>query len=256
MFTKAIVRQPSENFADGLTSVDLGVPDVDRALGQHRAYCEALLRFGLELIELEPDAEFPDSTFVEDTAIVTDRCAVVTRPGAASRTCETVSIAAALAPYYDKLSRIEPPGTVDGGDVCQLDEHFLIGISDRTNQDGARQLAELLAAAGYTSRNVDIRGLDGLLHLKSGISYLGDGRVLVTEALAGEKGIEQFEMVRVPNGEEYAANCVLVNGCILFANGFPRTKSMLAELGYQIIDLEMSEFRKMDGGLSCLSLRF
>lgn len=256
MFAQAIVRQPSDNFADGLTSVDLGVPDLDVALVQHRAYCEALVRCGLSLIELEADAEFPDSTFVEDTAILTDRCAVITRPGAASRAGEIVSMAETLAQYYDKLDRIEPPGTLDGGDVCQIENHFLIGISDRTNEEGARQLAAYLGAAGFTSSHVDIRATEGLLHLKSGVSYLGDGRVVLADPLVGREEFEGFEAVHVPEGEEYTANCIRVNDHVLFAAGFPKLRSRLDALGYNLIELEMSEFEKMDGGLSCLSLRF
>ncbi len=197
MFSKAIVRAPSENFADGLTSVDLGVPVFETALVQHRAYCEALVRCGLSLIELEPDPKYPDSTFVEDTAILTEKCAVITRPGAPSRSGEILSMAATLSKYYDKLDAVQPPGTIDGGDVCQIENHFLIGISDRTNEEGARQLSKYLQAAGFTSSHVDIRGINGLLHLKSGISYLGENRVLVTDALAGEKELEGFELVGV-----------------------------------------------------------
>jgi len=256
MFSKAIVRVPGENFADGLTSVDLGVPDFETALVQHRAYCEALVRCGLSLIELEPDARYPDSTFVEDTAILTERCAVITQPGAPSRGGEIVSMAATLSKYYDKLDAVEPPGTIDGGDVCQIENHFLIGISERTNEAGARQLSAYLGAWGFTSSHVDIRGTAGLLHLKSGISYLGENRVLVTEALAGEKQLEGFELVNVPAGEAYAANCIRVNDHVVFAAGFPTLRNKLDDLGYNVIELDMSEFQKMDGGLSCLSLRF
>ena len=256
MFSKAIVRAPSESFADGLTSVDLGVPVFETALVQHRAYCEALVRCGLRVIELEPDAAYPDSTFVEDTAILTDWCGVITRPGAPSRGGEIVSMTEILAQYYDKLDAVQPPGTIDGGDVCQVENHFLIGISDRTNEEGARQLSSYLQAAGFTSSHVDIRGTDGLLHLKSGVSYLGEKRVLVTDSLAGEKELEGFELVAVPEGEEYAANCIRVNDYVLFAAGFPKVRNALEGLGYNVIELEMSEFQKMDGGLSCLSLRF
>ena len=256
MFSKAFVRQPSENFADGLTSVDLGVPVFETALVQHRAYCEALVRCGLSLIELEPDPKYPDSTFVEDTAVLTESCAVIMQPGAPSRCGEIVSMTGTLAKYYDKLDAIRPSGTIDGGDVCQIENHFLIGISDRTNEEGARQLSKYLGAAGYTSSRIDIRGMDGLLHLKSGISYLGENRLLVTDALAGEKELDGFEIVGVPEGEEYAANCIRVNDYLLIAAGFPKLCEKLEALGYKIIELEMSEFQKMDGGLSCLSLRF
>lgn len=256
MFSKAIVRAPGENFADGLTSVDLGVPDFETALRQHRAVCEALVRCGVSVIELDPDPDYPDSTFVEDTAILTDRCAVITRPGAPSRSGEIVSVSETLARYYDKLATVEPPATLDGGDVCQIDNHFLIGISDRTNEDGARQLSNYLEAAGFTSSHVDIRGIDGLLHLKSGISYLGENRLLVGDALAGAHEFGGFELIDVPAGEEYAANCVRVNDYLLIAAGFSRVRDKLEALGYNLIEMEMSEFQKMDGGLSCVSLRF
>jgi dimethylargininase len=256
MVSKAIVRPPSENFADGLTSVDLGVPIFETALEQHRAYCEALVQSGLELIELEADARYPDSAFVEDTAILTDRCAIITQPGAPSRSGEIVEMAETLANYYDKLDRITSSGTIDGGDVCQIEDHFLIGISGRTNEEGASQLSAFLEAAGYSSSFVDIRGTDGLLHLKSGISYLGEDRVLVTEALADAEHLERFEIVDVPNDEEYAANCIRVNDYLICAAGFPKLRNTLEGLCSKIIELEMSEFQKMDGGLSCLSLRF
>jgi len=256
MFSKAIVRAPCENFADGLTSVDLGVPVFETALAQHRAYCEALVECGLSLIELEPDPAYPDSTFVEDTAILTEKCAVITQPGAPSRKGETRSMTETLARHYDKLEHVQPPGTIDGGDVCQIENHFLIGISDRTNEAGAQQLSEHLAAAGFTSSHIDIRGTDGLLHLKSGISYLGEHWVLVTDALANEKQLAEYELVHVPEGEEYAANCIRVNDQVLFAAGYPKLRAQLHVLGYNLIELEMSEFQKMDGGLSCLSLRF
>ncbi|MFN0138573.1 MAG: arginine deiminase family protein [Pyrinomonadaceae bacterium] len=256
MFSKAIVRTPSENFADGLTSVDLGTPVFETALVQHRAYCEALVRCGLELIEFAADPMYPDSTFVEDTAILTDRCAVITRPGAASRSGEILGIAGTLSKYFDELERVQPPGTIDGGDVCQIGDHFLIGISERTNPEGARQLSKYLEAAGFTSSHVDIRGTVGLLHLKSGITYLGENRVLVTASLAGANHFENYETVEVPAGEEYAANCIRVNDHLLFAAGFPKLRNTLEGLGYKIIELKMSEFQKMDGGLSCLSLRF
>ncbi len=256
MFSRAIVRQPSENFADGLTSVDLGMPHLETALEQHRGYCEALVRCSLTLTELEADPRYPDSTFVEDTAILAGKCAVITNPGAESRKGETVGIAETLSVHYPKLERILPPGTVDGGDVCQIDRHFLIGISDRTNEAGAGQLSGFLNAAGFTSSHVDIRGIEGLLHLKSGLTYLGDGRIVVADALVGRPEFEGYETVRVPAGEEYAANCIRVNDHVLFAAGFPELRKRLVGLGYDLIELEMSEFEKMDGGLSCLSLRF
>lgn len=255
-FTKAIVCPPSANFADGLTTVSLGRPDFERAVEQHRAYCEALEAAGLGVRWLEADAEYPDSTFVEDAAVVTLGWAVITRPGAASRTGEILRMAEVLSEYYETLDAIRAPGTVDGGDICEIGDRFVIGISDRTNEEGARQLGEILSAHGCTSSTVDIRGVDGILHLKSGLTYIGDGRMLVIDSLLDKVTIEGVELVVVPTGEEYAANCIRVNEHVFMPAGFPRLRKILTDLNYHTVALEMSEFEKMDGGLSCLSLRF
>ena len=257
MFRHAIVRPPAPNFADGLTTVDLGKPDVALALAQHEAYCRALEASGLALTRLPADPRFPDSTFVEDTAVIPERGgAVLTRPGAPSRAGEAQAIEDALLSRFPGLRRIEAPGAVDGGDIDEAGEHFFIGVSRRTNEEGARQLAGLLAADGYTSSLYDIRGVDEILHLKSGIAWLGDRTLVVIDALAAHPVFSGWDIIRVPKGEEYAANCVLVNDTVFFAQGFPRLERALRERGYRLTVLPMSEFQKMDGGLSCLSLRF
>jgi dimethylargininase len=168
-FTRAIVRLPARSFADGLSSAAEGPPDVDNALEQHAAYVRALRDCGLQVTCLEPDESYPDGTFVEDTAIVTERGAVLARPGAPSREGEVGGIHECLRNFYTDPPRIEAPGTLDGGDVCAADGHFLIGISARTNEQGARQLARHLDRLGYTSSTLDIRANAALLHLKSGI---------------------------------------------------------------------------------------
>ena len=256
MFTRAIVRTPGRNFASGLTSVDLGVPIFERALEHHDAYCRALESCGLEVIRLAPDERHPDSTFVEDTAVLTARGAVIARPGAASRLGETESIASALHDYYPEVHSIIAPGTLDGGDVCQAGEHFFIGISARTNEHGANQLARLLDSFGYSSSLIDIRRVSNILHLKSGLAYLGGKRFLVIGALEDHKSFSDYELIRLNSAEEYAANCLSLDGRVLIADGFPAMKQELDHLGYQTIALDTSEFRKMDGGISCLSLRF
>lgn len=253
---RAIVRPPGATFAEGLTTVDLGVPDLARALEQHAAYCEALERCGVALTRLPADPRHPDSTFVEDTAILTERRAILTRPGAASREGEVAAIRDPLSSFFPEFRTITPPGTLDGGDVCEADGHFLITISRRTNEEGARQLAAFLAEEGFTSSFIDIRGLEEILHLKSGIAYPGEGRIVAIEALASHPALRSFEIVRVDPGEAYASNCVRVNERLLIAAGFPRLETTLRGLGYDVLPLEMSEFQKMDGGLSCLSLRF
>jgi len=255
-FTRAIVRPPGANFSAGLTTVDLGIPNHNLALTQHAAYCKALVSCGLTVTTLPVDEDYPDSTFVEDTSIVTERGAIITRPGAGTRRGEIVSISSELSRYFDKAARIEAPGTVDGGDVCEAGGHFFIGISDRTNEAGATQLSKLLSGLDYSSEFVDIRGVEGILHLKSGLAYLGGNKLVVTDALADHEGFRGYKLIKVHPSEEYAANCVAINGSVLIASGFPVFEKQLKERGYHPIALEMSEFQKMDGGLSCLSLRF
>ncbi len=256
MFTKAIVRIPAANFADGLTTVDMGIPDYGKTVAQHRQYCEALEKCGLVLTHLDADENHPDSTFVEDVAILTAHGAILTLPGAESRAGEVENIKNPLSTFYPEWAEITAPGTLDGGDICEAGHHFIIGISLRTNQAGANQLASWLETRGYTSDFVDIREVPGILHLKSGISYIGDNRMVVIDSLAGHPAFKAFELVRVDTSEDYAANCVRVNGHVLMASGFPVLQNTLEKLGYSIVALDMSEYQKMDGGLSCLSLRF
>ena len=256
MFKHAIVRKPAENFAAGLTTATLGKPDYPKALAQHEAYCQALVRCGLALTRLDPDPLFPDSTFVEDTAVLTAGGAILTRPGAPSREGEVRSMRASLAEFFPSSQAIVAPGTLDGGDICETKGTTFIGISERTNPEGAEQLAGLLALQGLRSVFVDIRGVGGILHLKSGLAYLGEGRIAAIPALSDREAFRDYEVVVVPPGEEYAANCLRVNEHLLMASGFPETEGALAHLGYSLLRLDMSEFRKMDGGLSCLSLRF
>jgi dimethylargininase len=260
MFTKAIVRAPAANYAEGLTTMDLGPPNYERALQQHEAYCRALERCGLTLTYLEPDDRFPDSTFVEDTALLTSNGAILTRPGAASRRGEVAAISAILHRLFAKLHTIQEPGTLDAGDVCEVEReagsHFFIGISQRTNVEGAHQMAAWLASRGFASSFVDIRNVENILHLKGGLAYLGDNRLVVIDSLADRKEFRRYDLVRVIAGEEYAANCVRVNDHVLIAAGCPDLELRLRQLGYLTMAIEMSEFEKMDGGLSCLSLRF
>lgn len=250
MYTRAIVRKPGRNFADGISTAGLGKPDFLKALDQHAFYCETLNRCGLELIVLEADEQYPDGCFVEDTAVVTNEVAVITRPGAASRRGEEEEIAGILSDYR-KTDRIVAPGTLDGGDVLRADNHFYIGMSGRTNREGSLQLSQILSEYGYTSSEIQV-GLG--LHLKSGIGYLGKGNFISVPEFAGL--ISTANCIVTHRDESYASNCLQVNDFLLIAAGFPKAKKRLTESGCNIIELEMSEFRKMDGGLTCLSLLF
>ncbi len=256
MFKHAIIRLPGSNFAEGLTTVDLGAPQYERVLQQHSAYCQALRECGLWLTMLEADLRYPDSTFVEDPAVLTPRGATLTRPGAASREGEVDAIKPAIASFYPAMLRIEAPGTLDGGDICEAGDHFFLGLSHRTNEAGAEQLAAHLSNQGYTSSTVDIREMTSILHLKSGISCIGDNTLVVMEEMAGNPKFAGYELIKVSVEESYAANCVQVNDRVLDAKGFPKLTGELVERGFNPLPLDMSEFQKMDGGLSCLSLRF
>jgi dimethylargininase len=254
-FTSAIVRPPADNFADGITTSALGVPDLVLARAQHAAYCHALRRLGVTVVALPPDVAFPDSTFVEDTAVVTRHGALIARPGAVSRRGEVEAMREALATRFSTVAEIEAPGTLDGGDVCQAGQHFFIGLSSRTSELGARQLSDWLRRFDFTATTIDIRDSGSLLHLKSGVAWLGQRTLVVTEALAGHPALTAYEQLVVSPVESYAANCVCVNGAVLMPAGFPELARSVARLSREVVTLDVSEFAKMDGGLSCLSIR-
>jgi len=259
MFTRAILRIPGENFSEGLTSVSLGAlgaPDYPLALAQHAAYRQALEACGLQLTVLEPDLRHPDSTFVEDTAVLTRHAAILSRPGAASREGEVAALRGLLLSCFPKHYQITEPGTMDGGDICEAGDRFFIGISHRTNEAGARQLADCLEREGYATTMVDIRPMTSILHLKSGIAWIGDNTLVLMDELADRPEFQGYRIIRVVAAESYAANCVLINGRVFLPAGFPLLEASLRQHGCDPLVLDMSEYRKMDGGLSCLSLRF
>ncbi|MBI5868698.1 MAG: N(G),N(G)-dimethylarginine dimethylaminohydrolase [candidate division Zixibacteria bacterium] len=252
-FTSAIVRPPGPSMVNGLTSANLGPPDYKLALRQHEAYREALRACGLKVICLDADDEHPDSTFVEDVALLTPRCAIITRPGAPSRRGETESMEPVIRELFSVVERVEAPGTVDGGDILMTGDHYFIGLSGRTNAEGARQLIQILESHGLSGSTVP---LADVLHLKSVVACIDDDLLVVGEALAGRAEFSNFKCIRVECEESYVANCLWLNGTVLVADGYPKTKTAIETRGYQTIILDVSEFRKLDGGLSCLSLRF
>jgi len=252
MFTKAIVRKPAETFANGITTSNLGKPNFELALKQHKAYCEALIKCGLELIILDDNPNFPDSCFVEDTAIVTKDFGIIARPGDDRRRGEEIEIKKVLEPLLE-LHFIEEPGTLDGGDIMKADNIFYIGLSNRTNLSGSKQLAELLAKYNYEAYSIPVCTL---LHFKTGVNYLGENNLLIHKDFCSKDDFNSFNKIVIDEKEEYAANSLRINDYVLVPKGFPKTKSSIENLGYKVIELELSEFQKMDGGLSCLSLRF
>lgn len=248
MYTTAIVRRPGRNFAMGITTSNLGKPDSVRALEQHEAYCDALMKCGVELTVLDADERYPDGCFVEDTAVVNTRVKVISRPGAATRRGEEEAIARVLA-GSGPVESITAPGTLEGGDVLRAENHYFIGISERTNSEGAEQLSEILSKHGFTTSLIRVQAE---LHLKSDIAYLGNGNFILTPVFSHMA--HPANTIVLDPEEYYSANCLRVNDYLLIAKGFPKSKRKILELGYNIIELDMSEFRKMDGGLTCLSL--
>jgi dimethylargininase len=253
MFTHAVTRKPCKNFARGLsTAVSSEPADYALMVKQHAAYLEALTAAGLEVIVLDPLPDFPDAHFVEDTAVVTPDVAVITNPGAAARRGEEEFIAPVLAEFR-KVERIQAPGTVDGGDVLQVGSHFFIGLSERTNRQGAEQLGRILQSYGNTWTPVAV---GAGLHFKSGVTYVGGNTLLVTTDFAHSEQLKGYDQIVTESIEDYAANTLLVNEHLLMPAGFPRTRKQLESLGFKIIELETSEVRKMDGALTCMSIRF
>lgn len=256
MFTHAITRTPATSYLQAITTSDLGQPDLELTFQQHQRYCQALVQAGLQVDNLPPLEAFPDSVFVEDTAIVEPDFAVLTRPGALSRRGEAQAILPTLEKYFETIFRIEGEGTLDGGDICKVEDVYFLGVSERTNPEGARQLAEILATFGYQSKLIDIRGMAGVLHLKSAVNYLGDNTLLLDPRLANHPDFEGYRKLVVPLEEAYAANCLRVNAVVLVPAGFPHTLELITLAGFKPHVLDTSEYRKMDGGLSCLSLRW
>ena len=250
--THAITRMPVKEMAAGMTTSNLGPPDHEKALDQFEAYIRALSDCGASVSVLDPLKGYPDAHFVEDTAVVTPQVAVITHPGAASRQGEVASIAAALQPFR-KIVRIQPPGTIDGGDVLMVDRHFFIGLSERTNPHGAEQLGDALIGFGYGWTTVPVAAG---LHFKSSVNAVGEGTLLTTASFAEHRALADFDRIVVSEKEEYAANTLWINDHLIMPAGFPDTRRKLQALKKPIIELDTSEFRKMDGGLTCLSLRF
>lgn len=253
MFTKAIVKTPCKNMVNGLTSANLGKPNYDLALEQHQKYIEALQVCGVDVIVLEADENYPDSTFVEDAALLTALCAVITNPGALSRKSEIIAISQTVKKIYSSVEAIETPGTLEAGDVMMAGNHFYIGLSERTNQIGADQLISILSKYGFTGSKVT---LDNVLHLKSGASYIENNNLLATNTFINKPEFQKYNLILVEDDESYAANSLWINGKVLVPKGFPKTKKKIEHLGNGTIEVDVSEFRKLDGGLSCLSLRF
>lgn len=253
-FDQAIVRLPPRSVSDGLRAGDHDGPSYDAVVAEHAAYVVALEQAGLAVTVLPPLEEYPDSVFVEDAALVVPEGAIMLRPGAPSRAGEPVAMRPTIDQCFDTILDLPVGGAVDGGDVLVTPSEVLIGLSARTDQPGAEALAERLAELGYSARIVATPS--GVLHFKSACSLLDEETVLVAAALDDAEIFGSLRRLRLPEGEEPAANAVRLNDTVLVADGYPRTREMIEARGVPTVVLSVSEIAKIDAGLSCMSLRW
>lgn len=253
MFTKAIVKKPCRNITLGISKAGAEIPNYEKVLIQHGEYVFALKKCGLEVHVLEADENFPDSCFIEDVALLTPHCCITTNPGAPSRKGEIVGIKDVLGRFYSDIEKIESPGTLEAGDVMMVGRHFYIGLSERTNKIGAKQMISILNKYGMSATTIS---LEKDLHLKTGLSYLENNNLIACGEFVSKPEFKKFHILEISEADAYAANCVWINGFVLVPKGYPISRKIIEDAGYKTIEVDVSEFKKLDGGLSCLSLRF
>jgi len=253
-FSHAIVRRPSSRIVDGLRSVDTGAPDLGRFLQDHAAYTSLLRSTGAVVAELDALDDFPDSVFVEDAALCLPQVAMAMRPGAASRLGEAAIMVPVLSEYYEEVLSIEGPGFVDGGDILVTEREILVGRSARTDAAGVAELKRITSCWGYSVREVETPA--GVLHFKTDCSLLDEDTVLATRRLSDTGCFDGYRVINTADGEEASANAVRFNNLVLVPSGFPKTAGKLSAAGYNVQDVGNTEAAKLDGGMSCLSLRF
>lgn len=249
----AITRAVSPALAEcELSFVARQAIDLGRAREQHRAYERTLESLGARLISLPAEPDLPDSMFVEDPAIVLDELAVILPLGTPTRRGEAESLARALTPYR-KLERVELPGTLEGGDVLRIGRKLFVGLSRRTNAEGIRQLATLVAPHRYEVISVPV---EGCLHLKSAVTHLGRNTLVANRARFDAAPFSGYEWVDVAPGEPRAANALALGDAVIFPAAFPRTRERIEQRGFRVVPLDISELQKAESGLTCSSLIF
>jgi dimethylargininase len=244
----AITRgvSPSVERAE-LTHMERTEIDFDVARRQHRAYCELLAELGCEVIEIPGDAAYPDCVFIEDTAIVLDDVAVITRPGAESRRGETRASAQVLR-HYRPLVEVEAPATVDGGDVLVLGDRIYVGRSTRSNEEAREQLRRL------TGREVIGVDVHGALHLKTAVTRVSQDALLVNREWVDVEPFAGWTLIDIDPSEPFGANAMLVGDVVVYADAFPRTRALLEAQGINVRTVDASELAKAEGGVTCCSL--
>ena len=254
-FTHAITRKPSASIVAGLRAVDTGTPDLGLMQRHHADYVAALRSTGATVVELDALEAFPDSVFVEDTALCLPEGAVVMRPGAPSRLGEAAEMAPHLRALYSDVERIAGAESfIEGGDILTTETEILVGRSARTNAAGIEELTRLVTPWGHRVREVFTP--PGVLHFKTDCSLLDGETILSTARLAASGCFAGYRVIQVAEGEEACANTIRFNDLVIMPAGFPKTRERLDQAGYQVAEIGNSECAKLDGGMSCLSLRF
>lgn len=253
-FSHAVTRAPGASVVDGLRAIDSGPPDIDLFRRHHDAYVEALASTGAEVVRLAPLEAFPDAVFIEDVALCLPDAAIVLRPGAPSRRGEAVHIGETLARFYDDVVALDGAGSIEGGDILMTEREVLVGASARTDGDGIEALRRALAVRNHALRVVHTPA--DVLHFKTDCAVLDEETVLSTPRLAATRCFDGYDTVLTAEGEEASANAVRFNAIVVLPAGFPQTAERLAKRGYDVREIGNTEAAKLDGGMSCLSLRF
>lgn len=254
-FSHAITRKPAASIIQGLRAVDTGAPSLEVMRQHHADYIAALRSSGATVVELDALEAYPDSVFVEDTALCLPQGAVVMRPGAPTRLGEAAAMAPHLTALYGDVRRIEGADSyIEGGDILTTESEILIGRSARTNGAGIAELAHKVADWGQKVREVFTP--PGVLHFKTDCSLLDAETILSTDRLDASGCFKGYKVIHTAPGEEACANTIRFNDLVLMPAGFPRTRDALVKAGYNVREIGNSECAKLDGGMSCLSLRF
>ena len=251
-FKNAIVRLPSEYIKNAISSKGLS-PNFSKVKKQHQAYTLTLEETGLNVKILDTLRDLPDSVFVEDPALIFDKICIILRPGVDTRFEEASNLKIEISKLFDQFFTIED-GYIEGGDILRINNHFIIGISSRTDENGANSLKKIIEKNGGTSE-IAITP-DNILHFKSECSLLDEETILATKNLI-ETGFfdKKYRIIKVPDSEENGANCLRINEQLLVPKGYPRLLDILSR-DYKVRVLDVTEMEKVDAGLSCLSLRW
>ena len=247
---RALVREPGDRYTLCISSHPLRhTIDVSLARRQHAEYCRILSELGLEVIHLPRDDDHPDSCFVEDNAVIHGRRALICRMAKESRRGEEVAVEEALREYMP-VKRAVPPATIEGGDVIHLPDHLISGVTQRTNREGIAQME------AWFNVKVETIADPRIVHLKSYVTYLGRGMMIATRTYADHPALRAFNVLVVPDDESYAANTLAIGDTVLMPRGYPKLQRLVKEAGFDVIPVNVSEFQKCEGALTCLSLLF